>query len=59
MHCFYLYGGKTIGVYSVGLTALCANSVPRYFPEDFPTLGQTILWTDQTEVFAFKSARIF
>jgi hypothetical protein len=58
MHWFFAHGGKMIGAYSAALTAFCVNIVPRFLPENFPALGNMILWTGPSVIFAIVSVKV-
>lgn len=44
MHWFFGHGGKMTGGYAATVTAFCVNIVPRYLPENLPTLTYLMIW---------------
>lgn len=58
MHWFFAHAGKMMGAYSAAITAFCVNIVPRFLPENTPSMVFIMTWTAPGIIIGIVSARI-
>ncbi len=58
MHWFFAHGGKMTGAYAAAVTAFCVNILPRYLPENLPSLIQLSTWILPGVIIGYSGSKM-